>query len=95
MQQACLINMESNVSEEISQKVVSTDLKLKSLSPTTEDVDLDTLDLKLKWLDLPTLLLQASLSPSRFTCDVCGNGVDSVCKHDNPVISAQNETKEI
>jgi len=59
--------------------------RLEKLSPTTEDVDLDALDQELFWLD--TSINNRSkivILNRRFTCEVCGNGVDSICKHENP-----------
>ena len=55
--------------------------RLEKLSPTTEDVDLDALDQQLIWLDTGIII---DARQKRFTCEVCGNGVDSICKHENP-----------
>merc|ERR1712045_777153 len=62
--------------------------RLEKLSPTTEDVDLDVLDQELIWLDTNDINNRSKIVilNRRFTCEVCGNGVDSICKHENPEI---------
>ena len=66
------------------------ELRLKTLSATTEDVDLDALDQELIWLD--TGINIDDQQQRRYKCEVCGNGVDSVCQHENPV-TLQRETR--
>ena len=79
-------------------------LRLKELSPTTEeDVDLDLLDQQLFWLGLGNIFITSKVSPEqatkrhpgeKFSCEVCGNGVDSICLHENVVIKSEAEIQQ-
>ena len=79
-------------------------LRLKELSPTTEeDVDLDLLDQQLFWLGLGNIFITSKVSPEqatkrhpgeKFSCEVCGNGVDSICLHENVVIKIEPEIRQ-
>ena len=74
-------------------------LRLKELSPTTEeDVDLDLLDQELFWLGLGNIFitnnkLDTHVNQRKFSCEVCGNGVDSICLHENVVIKSESEAE--
>ena len=67
------------------------ELRLKTLSATTQDVDLDALDQELIWLG--TGINIDDQQQRKYKCEVCGNGVDSICQHENPV-TPQRETSE-